>query len=111
MRRTGGARPLRDPLRHRDVGLSTHLDGAGLPDIGGALSHALAGEPVAAPYTLWDMADDAAGLHNQVVPAVVHLGLEDLKSGKFPYPEMAHHLAGEEMLQQALAVGREVRVL
>jgi pimeloyl-ACP methyl ester carboxylesterase len=39
---------------NRDAGLSTHLHEAGRADLGG--------DPVAAPYLLGDMADDAAGL-------------------------------------------------
>jgi pimeloyl-ACP methyl ester carboxylesterase len=47
---------------NRDVGLSTKLDHAGLPDLMGALAAAGQGQPVEAPYRLRDMADDAAGL-------------------------------------------------
>lgn len=43
---------------NRDIGLSTHLDEAGAPDLAALLS----GQPVDAPYSLGDMADDAAGL-------------------------------------------------
>ena len=43
---------------NRDVGLSTHLDGAPLPD----LAAFLGGGEVGAAYLLGDMADDAAGL-------------------------------------------------
>ncbi|GII66216.1 alpha/beta hydrolase [Sphaerisporangium krabiense] len=43
---------------NRDAGLSTHLHAAGVPDLG----QALGGGPVAAPYLVEDMADDAAGL-------------------------------------------------
>src|SRR3954454_22442871 len=43
---------------NRDIGLSTHLHDAGMPDL-----QRLFTEPRAvAPYTLEDMADDAAGL-------------------------------------------------
>src|SRR6185369_11469790 len=35
---------------------------AGVPDVGAAMAAALRGEPVAAPYTLRDMANDAIGL-------------------------------------------------
>jgi len=47
---------------NRDVGLSTKLDSAGLPDVMGALSAAAQARPIDAPYRLRDMADDAAGL-------------------------------------------------
>lgn len=46
---------------NRDVGRSTHVDAPGL-DVMAALRAAAAGEPVDAPYTLSDMAADAAGL-------------------------------------------------
>ena len=47
---------------NRDIGLSTRLDHAGLPDVVGALAAVAQGRPVAAPYRLADMAADAAGL-------------------------------------------------
>jgi pimeloyl-ACP methyl ester carboxylesterase len=43
---------------NRDVGLSTHFDEAGVPDILAAMQ----GQAIQAPYTLRDMADDAVGL-------------------------------------------------
>jgi pimeloyl-ACP methyl ester carboxylesterase len=43
---------------NRDVGLSTHLHEAGMPDLGAALR----GGDGKAPYVLGDMADDVAGL-------------------------------------------------
>lgn len=46
---------------HRDIGESTRLD-APVPRPGRALAARLVGAPVAAPYTLSDMADDVAGL-------------------------------------------------
>jgi pimeloyl-ACP methyl ester carboxylesterase len=46
---------------NRDVGLSTHLD-APPADVLGAVTAALAGEPVAAAYTLSDMAADGMAL-------------------------------------------------
>ncbi|HEU5082654.1 MAG TPA: alpha/beta hydrolase [Acidimicrobiales bacterium] len=46
---------------NRDVGRSTHVDAPGL-DVMAALRAAAAGEPVDAPYTLSDMAADAAGV-------------------------------------------------
>ncbi len=46
---------------NRDVGRSTHFDDADV-DVIGALQAAAAGQPVDAPYTLSDMAADAAGL-------------------------------------------------
>jgi pimeloyl-ACP methyl ester carboxylesterase len=47
---------------NRDVGLSTKLDRAGVPALRGLLARALVGMPVRAPYTLFDMAGDVAGL-------------------------------------------------
>lgn len=54
---------------HRDVGESTKLRAAGVPPVRRLLVRALLGLPVAAPYTLYDMADDIAGL-------IASLGLE-----------------------------------
>ena len=50
---------------NRDVGLSTRIERGGVPDIAGLLAHTLGGFPIkpgSVPYTLADMADDAAGL-------------------------------------------------
>ncbi|WP_422022540.1 alpha/beta fold hydrolase [Pyruvatibacter mobilis] len=47
---------------NRDIGLTTKMDDAGAPDIMAALTAQLSGEPVKAPYSLDDMADDAAAL-------------------------------------------------
>jgi pimeloyl-ACP methyl ester carboxylesterase len=47
---------------NRDIGLSTWLDDAPIPPAGPSLARAMLGRPVRAPYTLWDMADDTAGL-------------------------------------------------
>lgn len=47
---------------NRDIGLSEKFDAAGVPDMAQLLLQAQAGEPVQAPYSLDDMADDAAGL-------------------------------------------------
>ncbi len=50
---------------NRDIGQSSWLSDAGVPDVGRLLMQALAGQPVAAdsvPYTLAHMADDAVGL-------------------------------------------------
>jgi len=47
---------------NRDVGLSSWFDRAGAPDLMQLMLSAAQGEPVQAPYTLADMADDAAGL-------------------------------------------------
>ncbi|MBV9890033.1 MAG: alpha/beta hydrolase [Rhizobacter sp.] len=47
---------------NRDIGLSTRFDAAGVPNIGAALTAAMQGKPVDAPYRLSDMAADAFGL-------------------------------------------------
>lgn len=47
---------------NRDSGLSTKFDDTGMPDIMEAFTANLQGTPIKAPYTLDDMADDAAGL-------------------------------------------------
>ncbi len=47
---------------NRDVGLSSKIDEAGAPDIMAAVTAQLTGQPVTSPYSLDDMADDAAGL-------------------------------------------------
>jgi pimeloyl-ACP methyl ester carboxylesterase len=47
---------------NRDVGLSTKLEGAGVPRVFRLMARALAGLKVAAPYTLDDMAGDTVGL-------------------------------------------------
>lgn len=47
---------------NRDVGRSTHFDGAGRVHLWRAFRRALIGLPIEVPYLLDDMADDAAGL-------------------------------------------------
>lgn len=47
---------------NRDVGLSTKFDNAGVQDIMKVINAAQRGDPINAPYTLNDMADDAVGL-------------------------------------------------
>lgn len=47
---------------NRDVGLSTKFEEAGLPDLMEIFGKLLGGEKINPPYTLEDMADDAAGL-------------------------------------------------
>lgn len=47
---------------NRDVGLSQKFDEAGVPNMAEIFAQAQAGQPPNAPYTLDDMADDAAGL-------------------------------------------------
>jgi pimeloyl-ACP methyl ester carboxylesterase len=47
---------------NRDIGKSTHLMDRGAPNLGALMAAAAQGQPVEAPYTLDDMADDAAAL-------------------------------------------------
>ena len=44
---------------NRDIGLSTRFEAAGTPDVRAVLMAALLGRPIAAPYLLRDLADDA----------------------------------------------------
>jgi pimeloyl-ACP methyl ester carboxylesterase len=53
---------------NRDVGLTTHLTGAGVPDL-----VADAGNPAAAPYVVEDMADDTAALLDALALAPAHV--------------------------------------
>jgi pimeloyl-ACP methyl ester carboxylesterase len=47
---------------NRDIGLSTKFASHGVPDVLQMMMDGMAGKPLSAPYTLDDMADDAAGL-------------------------------------------------
>ncbi|MCR6479889.1 alpha/beta fold hydrolase [Variovorax sp. ZS18.2.2] len=56
----GGHRVIR--FDNRDIGHSTHLSHLGIPDIQALMLQAMAGKPLAVPYTLRDMANDCIGL-------------------------------------------------
>ena len=47
---------------NRDIGLSTHFDAHGAPDLMELMTAAATGKPLSLAYTLDDMADDAVGL-------------------------------------------------
>ena len=47
---------------NRDIGLSTHLDDAGMPHLGSVMMATMQGRAVPAPYLLRDMASDTLGL-------------------------------------------------
>lgn len=47
---------------NRDIGLSTKIEAAGVPNLLQMMVDASMGKPVTAPYSLDDMADDTAGL-------------------------------------------------
>jgi pimeloyl-ACP methyl ester carboxylesterase len=58
---------------NRDIGKSSILDSAGVPDVFAAMTAAMAGQRVEAPYTLDDMADDAVGLLDVLGIARAHV--------------------------------------
>jgi pimeloyl-ACP methyl ester carboxylesterase len=58
---------------NRDIGLSTRLDQAGVPDLQAAFMAAMQGKPVSAPYLLSDMDDDVVGLMDALGIRGAHL--------------------------------------
>ena len=58
---------------NRDTGLSTKFEAAGLPDMAGLVNALIKGQAIETPYTLNDMADDAAGLLEALNIAKAHI--------------------------------------
>ncbi|MBW1984246.1 MAG: alpha/beta hydrolase [Deltaproteobacteria bacterium] len=58
---------------NRDIGLTTKLDDAGIPDIMEAYNLLAQGKQLTAPYTLDDMADDAVGLFEALNVEKAHI--------------------------------------
>ena len=58
---------------NRDIGLSTKLEEAGIPDIVSTMTALMEGKPVEPPYTLNDMADDAVGLLDALSIGKAHI--------------------------------------
>jgi len=58
---------------NRDVGLSTHLDGAPVPNVVAAMAAMKRGETPELPYTLADMAADTVGLLDALGIASAHI--------------------------------------
>ena len=60
----------------RDIGLSTHMDEAPIPDLAAVTQARRAGQEPELPYTLQDLADDAAGLLSGLgIPAAHVVGV------------------------------------
>jgi pimeloyl-ACP methyl ester carboxylesterase len=74
---------------NRDVGLSTKLDEAGVPDILALMQAQAQGEAVKAPYTLRDMAEDAVGLLDSLEIESAHV--VGISMGGMIAQEMAIH--------------------
>jgi pimeloyl-ACP methyl ester carboxylesterase len=58
---------------NRDVGLSTKLEHAGVPNVATALAAVAQGRPPSVAYTLRDMADDTAGLLGALGVGAAHV--------------------------------------
>jgi pimeloyl-ACP methyl ester carboxylesterase len=58
---------------NRDAGLSTHFDGAPIPDLAAVADTATRGERPDVPYTLFDMANDVVGLLDSLAINRAHI--------------------------------------
>ncbi len=58
---------------NRDAGLSTHFDSASMPDLAAIADTVSRGEAPDAPYTLFDMANDAVGLLDALMIKRAHV--------------------------------------
>lgn len=58
---------------NRDIGLSTHFDATGVPEIPTIIGAMMSGQKPDVPYLLSDMADDAAGLLDALGVARAHV--------------------------------------
>jgi pimeloyl-ACP methyl ester carboxylesterase len=74
---------------NRDVGLSTKLDEAGVPDVFSLMQAQAQGEAIQSPYMLRDMADDAVGLLDAL--AIVSAHVVGISMGGMIAQEIAIH--------------------
>ncbi len=58
---------------NRDIGLSSHLNELGVPDLASAMAKAMTGGQVEAPYSLDDMAEDAVEVLKALDVASAHI--------------------------------------
>ena len=58
---------------NRDIGLSSHLNELGVPDLASAMAKAMTGGQVEAPYSLDDMAEDAVEVLKALGVASAHI--------------------------------------